>query len=283
MGSLKAHYTDTGKGVPIVLLHSNASSGTQWRGVGAELVDRFRLIIPDLLGFGETSRWSGPQELSQDHQAEFVAALIKKSGGGPVHLAGHCYGGATAIRLASRRPDLVSSLTVIEPMLNPLLAQVGEYDLFEFWRSFWINFIDLVSAGEEAAAWKSFIDLRGGAGRWDGLNERSQGRALSMTPGVVDAFKCNLANPTTLSDCQEISIPTLVICSERATPPERRVTEILRDEIPGSRYVIIPESGHMVHCTHPSAVAQLIANHVIENTPENRPQPAAGYSGVDVR
>ena len=197
-----------------------------------------------------------------------MAKLIDRADGGAVHLAGHCYGGATALRLASKRPDLVSSITLIEPMINPLLKEAGEYELFQYFFLFSRNFIRLVSSGNEVAAWRSFLDLRGEIGRWDELDERTRSRALSMTASVVDALNSNLSNPTNLIECRDIAVPTLIICSENATDPERRVTEILRDEIRDSRYQVIPKAGHMVPCTHPATVAKLIADHVCQNSLE---------------
>ncbi len=53
-------------------------------------------------------------------------------------------------------------------------------------------------------------------------------------------------------------MPTLVVCGGGTTAPERRVTEILCDEIPECRYEVIPDAEHMSPLTHPDEVARLI-------------------------
>ena len=260
------HFSDIGAGDPIVLLHAGGSSGKQWRKVNEFLLDRFRLIAPDLIGFGETAEWAGEGELTHDIQADAVAQIIDKSCDGSAHLVGHSYGGATAVRLCRSRPERIASLVLIEPIVTVLLPQAGEQELFEDYRSFAQNFIDLATSGNITVAWKSFIDLRNGTGSWDKLDDRAQTRFLKLTSATVDGFKSNLNNPTTLEDCRSISVPTLIVCGEKTTLPEKRVTEILHSEIPDSHYEIISDAEHMSPLTHPSEVAKRIAKFINQNS-----------------
>ncbi len=50
-------YIDQGSGEPAVLLHCSASSSGQWRGLIDRLSRRFRVIAPDLYGYGRTAPW----------------------------------------------------------------------------------------------------------------------------------------------------------------------------------------------------------------------------------
>lgn len=261
-GDLHVSYSDTGKGCPLILLHAGGSSSRQWRKVGQSLTDSYRLIAPDLIGFGETTRWPILGQLTHDHQADLVVRLIEKTIDDAVHIVAHSYGGATAIRLYLTRPELVSSLVLIEPMVNMLLKQSGDIELFEEFISFSNFFIKTASSGDTRSAWKTFIDLRNGTGTWDNLSEGAQNRFLSKTLGTVDAFKSNLINPTTLVDIRRICVPTLLIRGENTTPPERRVTEILYYEIPDCEFEIVSDAEHMSPLSHPLDVAQLIDAHV---------------------
>jgi pimeloyl-ACP methyl ester carboxylesterase len=53
-GKITAHFTTRGDGPDVVLLHAGGSSGAQWRKAAAYLEDRYRLIMPDFIGFGGT-------------------------------------------------------------------------------------------------------------------------------------------------------------------------------------------------------------------------------------
>ena len=107
-------YLEQGLGVPLVLLHAGGSSGKQWVKTASLLEDRFRVIVPDLWGFGRTEGWTGERSLTHDHQALLVARVIEKVVSGPAHLVGHSYGGATALRLGLQSKDLVKTLILIE-------------------------------------------------------------------------------------------------------------------------------------------------------------------------
>ena len=85
----------------------------QWVKTAHLLEARFRVIAPDLWGFGGTERWPADQVLTHDHQALLVARVIQDRCKERVHLVGHSYGGATAMPAdtpqprtrAHRRPD----------------------------------------------------------------------------------------------------------------------------------------------------------------------------------
>ncbi len=118
------------------------------------------------------------------------------------------------------------------------------------------------AVGHDESAWRSFIDLRNGAGTWDVMPDKARARMMAQTRQAVDGFKSNLSNPTTIEDCQKIRAPTLVVRGGNTTRPERRITEILAATVPGCRYAIIPEAEHMSPITHPEEVSALILDHL---------------------
>lgn len=258
------HYAETGLGPPVMMLHAGGSSGRQWRKVAERLGEGYRFILPDLIGFGETDVWRGPGELTHDAQAAVARRLAERLCDGPIDVVGHSYGGATATRLVLGAPALVRRLVLIEPIVTPLLPQAGEEALFADYRTFAELFIERAEAGEDAAAWEGFLDHRNGPGTWAGMPENSRNRFLATTMNTAIGFRSNLNNPTTLSDCRTISAPTLMICGEKTTAPERRVAEIMAAEIPGCTYEVIADAEHMSPLTHPAEVAALIARHLAD-------------------
>jgi pimeloyl-ACP methyl ester carboxylesterase len=118
-------YLDQGAGVPLVFLHAGGSSSKQWAKTASFLSDGFRIIAPDLWGFGGTDAWPGTTALTHDDQAHLVVSVIEDAGVGAAHLVGHSYGGATALRLAVGQRDRVKTLTLIEPIVTPLLKHMS--------------------------------------------------------------------------------------------------------------------------------------------------------------
>jgi len=257
-----AHYLDSGRGDTVVLLHAGASSSRQWKKMSAELPRSYRLLAPDLIGFGETPAWYGERELTHDDQAELVLALIKAQAAGAVDLVGHSYGGATAIRTVLSAPELVRRLVLIEPIMMPLLPQAGKQAEFDEYERVAQRFIKEADAGRDKEAMSFFIDHRNGPGTWAASSDETRTRLLAVSRQTADGFRSNLNNPTTLADCNTIRAPTLVICGATTTEPERLVTEILEAYLPNCRCELVAEAGHMSPLTHPGEIARLVDEHL---------------------
>ncbi len=259
---LNVNFVQCGAGPNVILLHAGGSSGAQWRQSAPYLENDYHLIVPDLIGFGDTDPWSGPSEPSHDDQARLVASLIAAECNGSVHIVGHSFGGAIAARLALAKPELFRALVLIEPVLTPLLTLAGREDVFAEYNDLATTFIEDGRAGRDEVAWRGFIDYRNGTGTWDGLSEKARTRFLASTQLTVDTFVSNLADPTTLEDVRTIVAPTLILCGEKTTQPDRVVTEILHEELPNSAYQIISKAEHMSPLTHPEPVAEAIMEHL---------------------
>ena len=255
---------ECGAGPTIVFLHAGASSGRQWAKTAALLEPRYRILAPDLWGFGATDAFSGAAELTHDHQARLVAAVIEQLCDAPVHLVGHSYGGATAVRLMIGRPQLLRTCVLIEPVLMTLLKRGGDDEkYFIDYESMARSFLDNAAAGHLDAAWSRFLDYRNGPGTWNRLDEPARERFRSGTQPIVTGFRTNLGNPTSLADIEALDLPTLVLRGENTTDPDRRAAEILRDHLPRRAYLIIPGAEHMSPMTHPAFIAEAVERHIL--------------------
>ncbi len=267
VNSKSISYFERGAQVPVVFLHAGSGSGRQWNKIAEKLEDRFRVIAPDLWGFGSTDPWDGDNELTHDDQARLVDEVVNAVVGNPVHLVGHSNGGATAIRYALMRSENVLSLTLIEPILMPLLERTNQIVLFEEYDSVASGFIEAAARGEPEVGWKRFLNYRNGEGTWERLSEEAKRRFLATTKNTIAGYKSNLGNPTTLEDLRRLGPPTLVICGSKTTLPDRKVSEIVRDHIPQCRYEVVQDAEHMSPVTHPNEVAKLIAEHLQNSEP----------------
>lgn len=109
-GSLARHrlgalsYLEGGYGTPLLLLHGLSSSAASWERVAAVLTHHFRIIAPDLLGFGESDLPSGG--FYMEEQALQIGGLLDALGVSSMFVAGHDFGGPVAMTLASARPNI---------------------------------------------------------------------------------------------------------------------------------------------------------------------------------
>lgn len=138
---ISVHYETWGAGHNLFMLHAGGGSGGQWQRVAATLQRQCRIVAPDLIGSGRTGAWPRSGELTHDHQADLVAHLVEQEGGGAVDIVGHSYGGAVAVRLILRRPELVRTLVLVEPVLTLLLREVGD-PLYDEYREMAEGFLE---------------------------------------------------------------------------------------------------------------------------------------------
>jgi pimeloyl-ACP methyl ester carboxylesterase len=97
------HVRETGSGLPVVLLHAFPLSSAMWLEQRNDLGDAFRIITPDLRGFGGSQL--GYDEPSLDHVADDVAALLDTLALDRVVLGGLSMGGYAAMAFLRRHGD----------------------------------------------------------------------------------------------------------------------------------------------------------------------------------
>lgn len=114
---LRLHVYEAGPqdGVPVLLVHGNLSTGRFYEDLMTGAPDGYRLIAPDMRGFGRTERVPIDATRGLADWADDVHALVRELGiDRPVHLAGWSTGGAAVAAYAQDRP--VASVTLIDPV-----------------------------------------------------------------------------------------------------------------------------------------------------------------------
>jgi pimeloyl-ACP methyl ester carboxylesterase len=104
----------------VICLHSSGSTGGQWTALRAQLAPELQVLTPDFHGHGAGPAWHG---FDEDIVAADAARIARLAGGvpGDVHLVGHSYGGAVALRVALYHPDSVASVAIYEPVVFRVL------------------------------------------------------------------------------------------------------------------------------------------------------------------
>ncbi len=99
-------YRDTGENerTPLLLIHGFPTSSWDWGFIWESLNSRFRLIAPDMLGFGFSEK-PNPHKYSIMEQADIVDGLVKKLGLKSFHVLAHDYGDTVAQELLAREND----------------------------------------------------------------------------------------------------------------------------------------------------------------------------------
>lgn len=111
------HYLEGGRGRPLILIHgggAGADGWGNWRGCLDRYAQNFRVIVPDMPGFGRSAK-PDPETYAytQANRNAHLIALIAALGLGQVDLIGNSMGGATALGVAMQRPELVRKLVLM--------------------------------------------------------------------------------------------------------------------------------------------------------------------------
>ena len=117
-------YVEEGSGDPIVLLHGNPTSSFLWRNVIPELVESGRVIVPDLIGQGDSEKLpasKGPERYSLEVAYSYVDGLLESIGANEnVTLVIHDWGTGVGFLWAMRHPAAVKGVAYMEGIVKPV-------------------------------------------------------------------------------------------------------------------------------------------------------------------
>jgi pimeloyl-ACP methyl ester carboxylesterase len=240
----------SGQPQTVVLLHSSASSPRQWQDLVEQLRNEYRVVAVEFHGHGMRPDWPGDRPMALADDAALAAPMLEAQG--PVHLVGHSYGAAAALKVASLYPGRIASVVAYEPVLFRLLFDEPRWhreaqDVLIVAHSMRE---ELEAARPERAA-RLFVEFWSGAGAWQALPPvRQQAVALRM-PSVLRHFDVLFAEPFAREQLARFAAPMLFLSGAKTVPAARRVAQSLRVMLPLAGHEELPEMGHMGPVTHP--------------------------------
>jgi pimeloyl-ACP methyl ester carboxylesterase len=249
-----------GAGPPVVLVHGTPWSSWSWRQVVPHLVDRFSVFVFDLLGFGTSDQCPG-QDVSIAGHAERFAQLVGFWELDRPAVIAHDIGGAIALRAHLLHEVAVRSFSFIDVVAigtwgSPFYRLVREHaDVFE-----------QLPAPIHEGVLRAYIGTAQ-VRPWAGTVEQSLITPW-LGPKGQNAFYRQIAQGDQEHTRQiesryaQITVPTLIVWGEQDPwIPLARGRE-LAERIPGARFELIPDAGHLVLEEEPERLARLLAAHL---------------------
>jgi pimeloyl-ACP methyl ester carboxylesterase len=262
------HYTDSGNGRPVVLLHGHASAAACWEPIIRELEQDFRVLSYDTYDHGWSSN-SPRQGPLVDRAAELEHFLGSLGLEDPV-IVGQSMGGMTTLRWAVRNPGGAAALVVCGmgwPLVVPPPGQPGEPEKFEVFSSLdaderiWLGVGNSFTErwiAENPLDHARYIRVRSTAAAIEAARhprslEQSQGEFLSADPQDVDAFQRGL---------ESISSPLVLLIGDEERPRIRRGAEHVAATVPGARLVVVQDAGHNAYFQRQDILVETIRSTV---------------------
>ncbi len=252
---------DEGLGEPIVMLHGFPLDHTMWRHQVEFLSSRYRVIVPDLRGFG---RSDGVGELlTMEACADDVAQLIDRLEiNQPVTLVGLSMGGYVAFQFWRRHPEKLRRLVLCDTRSVADAPEVARGRLQMAER--------VLKEGSEVIAEGMigrllYESLPPGHRR---LVDELRAVIAQADPRAVAAAQRGMAaRPDVTGWLSEIRVPTLVLCGERDVISPLEEMRAWAAAIPGSHWAAIPAAGHLPPLEQPAAVNQALLAFLMGTTP----------------
>lgn len=239
-----------GQGPSIVFLHGGGLSGRMWQPQ-IERLPNFHCVVPDL---PEQGRSAHIAPFLLEDTARRVEALIEDHcEGGRAHLVGLSLGGAVALTVMRRRPELLHRVVI-----SGAAAGMGRFvGAVSKWSAAFYRWLDT-----ETIVKLSVKQFRIPDGYVDMLRD-------DMAVGATEAFARHVADALmSLQLPTDTSVPLLVAVGERETRFAKQSARKIVETVPGARGVMAPAAGHVWNLEKPELFA-----HTVRAWCEDKPLP----------
>ena len=242
-------YLDGGSGPPVVLLHGFGSNKDLWNAVAARLTSSYRVIVPDLPGFGESTKLESAY-YDVRTQVRRLHEFLNKLGILQTHIAGNSMGGMISVVYASTYPEGVNSLMI---GAAPGAGPTAQADVEE-----------LLSSGDNPLLVRDEGDF-----------DRMMELAFSSPPAIPGPLKREMAarairdekfNAKIFADLlddwsidrylDEISVPTLIVWGRDDRLVDPSAVAEFSERITSSQSVIFRDCGHALPRDCPDALVE---------------------------
>lgn len=265
---IRVRYRDGGRGPALLLLHGFLTDHRVWRKVVGRLARHFRVIVPDLPGFGASERPTR-YSFTREALADTLCDLLAGVGAPRAHVVGHQLGGTVALTMAADHPEVVDRLVLINAVAFdvkmpwrsrvPLLPVVGSF-LFKqvygrmMFHGYFERDVFALGFGYDRAVVDAWFDA------FDPPEARECAHK-ALTAAMVDVSALGPRLP-------KVRAPTAVVWGERDRHYPSQLGYLLAHEIAGARLELVPGAGHTPAEEQPDATADVILRHLLGRVPD---------------
>jgi 3-oxoadipate enol-lactonase len=236
-GDAEIAYRVLGEGSPVVLLHPFPANHEFWLPVARALAARYRVVLPDLRGHGDSDVGQGPATMEK-HAAD-IAAVMDAADIGRAPMIGVSIGGYALFEFWRRHRGRVAGLGLCNTKApaDPTEARAGRLqaanDVIE--RGTGLFFESLIPRLLGKSTRETRPDLVAGA-----LNMMRK-----MSPeDVAQVQRGMAARPDSVETLKTINVPTLLVTGDEDILTGLNEAELMRQHISGSQLRVIPKAGH---------------------------------------
>jgi pimeloyl-ACP methyl ester carboxylesterase len=247
----KIAYRLTGNGQPVMLVHGFGEDGTVWRNQIEFLKDKFKLIVPDLPGSGQSEMVN---DMSMEGMAEVLHSIIHEEEIDRCPVIGHSMGGYITLALASAYPNHVNAFGLFhsssfadtdekKATRRKGIESIGQQGAVEFLKTMIPNLFAGLSKDEKSEL----------------IDEQIALSHNFLPQALVSYYQAMIERPDRTNLLRNTTVPVLFIIGKHdvAVPPEDSLKQC---HLPEKSYIhLLQKAGHMGMLEEPD-----ICNHYLE-------------------
>jgi pimeloyl-ACP methyl ester carboxylesterase len=250
-GDAEIAYRVLGEGSPVVLLHPFPANHEFWLPVAEVLATRYRVILPDLRGHGDSSVGDGPATMEK-HAAD-IARVMDDADIGRAPLVGVSIGGYVLFEFWRRHRGRIAALGLCDTKApaDSAEARAGRLQAAN----------DVLDRGTEPFFESMIPRLLGKTTREmrPDLVAGALRMMRKMSPENVAMVQRGMAErPDSVDTLKTIHVPTLLVTGDEDILTGLNEAELMRQHISGSRLCVIPKAGHYAAWEQPDEAGKLL-------------------------
>ena len=258
--NLRIHYTESGSGPPILLIHGFPTSSHLWRNVMPELAKTHRAIAIDLPGYGLSDK---PLDVKYDFEfyEEVLEGFLDALGIHDTDLAVHDLGGPIGLFWAVHHPERVKHLILLNTLVYPETSWAVKLFLIALRtpgvRDFIVSQKGIVAAMKFGVVHKDRLD-REALTPYTAPFEDAPARQALIKAGSGLSPE-GLAEIAQKLPTLEASVRIIYGENDRALPHVAKTMQRVKRDLPGAEVTSLPNCGHFLQEDEPERVGQLMA------------------------
>jgi pimeloyl-ACP methyl ester carboxylesterase len=245
------YYETRGEGPPLILLHPFPTNRDFWNPIAPQLAARYRLILPDLRGHGDSQPGTGPA-IMQKHVADLVR-IMEAERIPRACFAGVSIGGYISFEFWRRHRERIQGMILCDTR-----AQADT----EEGRQTRLKAADEVERSGPDEYLEGMVPKLLGEStrrnRLDRVNEARRMMTRMTREGISAVLRGMAARPDSIPTLKTINVPVLVIVGKEDTLTPPADAELMHREIRGSELAAVPTAGHYTPLEQPEAMVQLM-------------------------
>ena len=238
INDIQMAYTDAGIGRPVVLIHGYPFNRTLWNEQVAALSNSYRVIAPDLRGFGESDASAGPATMNQ--MAQDVALLLDHLGIARATIAGLSMGGYVALAFYKQLPSCVRALVLADTRAQADSEEAKQTRAQQAEKALAEGMAGIADAMLPKLLTPEIVSKR------PEVVKRVRDMMLKTKPEGAAAALRGMAERDDQTDLlPKISVPVLILVGAEDAITPVADSEKMQQAIAGSRLVVLENAGHV--------------------------------------